>query len=259
MLAVADSTYATYSSHFRQYILFCSKRCLPPLSPDALHTFIFACYENQDSYGKVNGTTSAIKMWCRLNGLPALMEPITSLGLRAYRKNYRRTRPPQWFTTDHINSILSTFTPLQLHQYVLLIASFYTLIRPKEILYLTYANLFLKEKYIWLTLSKTDQEGAGTYVKLLPPALDALTFLAKSIPHTPQDKIFPINQATLNPWLESKCKHVNVPTYTWYALKHGGATYLALSGWSINQIKNHGRWKTEVATRTYIHAPIHAI
>jgi integrase len=194
-------------------------------------------------------------MWCRINNIPPPTEPITSLGLRAYRKHYRRSKPPQWYTIDHLNALLSTFNPLQLEHYVLLVASFYTLIRPKEILYLTWETLFLKYKYIWLTLSKTDQEGAGTYVRLLPPAFDALSLLSSSTSHQPSDKIFPINQATLNPWLEAKCKQANVPSYTWYALKHGGATFLALSGWSISQIQSHGRWKTEAATRTYIHAP----
>jgi len=65
-----------------------------------------------------------------------------------------------------------------------------------------------------------------------------------------------MDQSSLNPWLESKCQSLALPHYTWYCLKHGGATFLALSGWSLECIKQHGRWKSVEAARIYIHAPV---
>ncbi len=226
------------------------------MSPDSLHSFVFASYVRGDSYGKVNGTTSAIKMWCRLNGIPPPATELTTLGMRAYRKHYRRSRPPVWFTPEHISALLSTYNALQMHQYVLLVCSFYTLVRPKEILFLRWYTVFLDKEYAWLPLSKTDQEGAGTYVRLLKPALDALLLLSNSVPHSPNDLIFPLNQISLNDWLDAKCIAANVPRYTWYALKHGGATHLAVCSWSLSQIQNHGRWKSPATARIYIHAPL---
>lgn len=255
-LAIADSTFSTYSSHFRQYNTFCEQRNLFPLSLDSLHSFIFYCYAQKFSFGKANGTVAAVSFWCKLNGIPTPNCPLTSLGLRAYRKHYKLTRPPVWYTVQDLNTLLSTISPLQLHHSTLLTLSFYTLIRPKEILHLKWSNAFLEHQYIWLTYSKTDQEGAGTYVKLLPPALNALNTLSTAVSHSPSDLIFPINQSTLNDWLITKCKQANVPQYTWYALKHGGATFLALSGWTLAQIQAHGRWKTTKAALIYIHAPL---
>jgi len=195
-------------------------------------------------------------MWCKLNNIPPPTNTLTSLGLCAYQKLYKRSKPPVWFTEDQINSILDTFNHLQLHHYALLPVSFYTLVRPREILFLRWHHVFLTKKYIWLPVSKNDQEGAGTYVRLLPPALAALTYLNTNTHHSPSDLVFPVNQSSLNGWLEAKCSAANVPPYNWYAIKHGGATHLALCGWSIDQIQAHGRWKTREAARVYIHAPI---
>ena len=195
-------------------------------------------------------------MWCRINNIPPPTNLLTPLGLRAYRKLYKRTKPPAWFTEEQIQTLLQNFNPLQLHHYALLPVSFYTLVRPREILFLRWQHIFLDKKYIWLPISKTDQEGNGTYVRLLPPALSALLYLHENTAHTPNDLVFPVNQASLNGWLEVKCKAANVPPHNWYAIKHGGATFLALAGWSLDQIQAHGRWKTCEAARVYIHAPL---
>jgi len=195
-------------------------------------------------------------MWCNLNGIPAPLTELTSLGLRAYRKHYRHSRPPVWYTTDHLTALFSNFTLLQIHHYVLLALSFYTLIRPKEILAIKWQHLFLDKKYIWLPSSKTDQEGQGQYVHLLPPAHHAIATLYSCTSHNPHELIFPICQSQLNDWLHSKCQAANIPFFTWYALKHGGATYLALCGWSLKRITLHGRWKSKETAKIYIHAPL---
>ena len=195
-------------------------------------------------------------MWCRLNNISPPTLPLTTLGLRAYRKLYKRSKPPVWFTENQITLLLSNFTHLQLHHYALLPVSFYTLVRPREILFPRWQHVFLDKKYIWLPISKNNQEGAGTYVRLLPPALNALNYLYNNTSHAPSDLVFPLSQSSLNSWLEIKCHAANVPPYNWYAIKHGGATHLALCGWSLDQIQAHGRWKTREAARVNIHAPL---
>ncbi len=98
----------------------------------------------------------------------------------------------------------------------------------------------------------------GTYTFLFPEAINAFRDLLSVLPHPPHpnDKVFNINYTTLNPWLHSLCARLQLPDYNWYSLKHGGATWLATCGWSIRQIMEHGRWKSESSARIYIHAPI---
>jgi integrase len=178
------------------------------------------------------------------------------MGLRAFRKMRRRARPVLWVTVPHLNLLLTLWDPLQIHLWTLLVLSFFTLVRPAEILNMRWRHVFFAQKYIWLPWSKTDPEGDGTYVSLLPPALQALDALYSSSrrPPGPDSFIFPITASSL----ASKCERLHLPTYTWYHLKHGGATYLALLGWPIPRIMLHGRWKVERSARGYIHAPVRA-
>jgi integrase len=157
---------------------------------------------------------------------------------------------------DHLKLILLSSNPLQIHLYTLLTLCFYTLIRPRETLTLCWKHILLNKKYVHVPLSKNDQFGVGTYVTLLPPALLAISSLSAATNHSPNDLVFPIRQEVLNPWLQAKCSALNLPLYNWYATKHGGATYLALLGWSLPHIQSHGRWHSKEAAQAYIHAPV---
>ena len=256
LLSVAESTYHSYRSNFNSYVSFCSLHNLPPLSHTSLHQFIFHCFQHKDSYGKANNTTSAIIFWCKQNNIPPPTTPLTSLGLKAYRRIYLLQKPPLWVPVEHLHALEAAFNPLQLEHYCFLTLSFWSLVRPKEILHLKWHHVFLSKAYMWMPWSKTDQEGRGTYVTLLPPALRCLSLLCISKAHTQNDPVFLLDQCSLNPWLESKCAALNLPKYNWYALKHGDATQLALLGWPLRKIQQHGRWKTKESARRYIHAPV---
>ena len=180
------------------------------------------------------------------------------MGLRAFKRIYKRQRPVQWVTLADFEKILENWSELQLPFWVMFILAFYTLVRPVEIRRLEWGHVFLAQKYIYLPFSKNDPEGEGTYVRLLPRALEALVRLQNSLPRPPASKqlVFEISKDYLNAWLRAQCEKCDVGPYTWYHLKHGGATFLALEGWSFAQIKAHSRWKSDQAARIYIHAPI---
>lgn len=184
----------------------------------------------------------------------------TLMGLKAFKRSYLRSKPNIWMLIHHLHTILATFSAVQEVYYCLLVVSFFTLVRPAEILFLKWKHINFLDCYIWLPWSKNDPYGARTCVTLLNPAFLALKKLASSYNHHPPQNshVFPIAQSSLNQWLAAKYKLLNLPCYTWYATKHGGATFLALLGWSLPDIKDHGRWKSKASAKIYIHAPIKA-
>ena len=157
-----------------------------------------------------------------------------------------------------LKALLQFWQDLQIEHWTLLVLSFFTLVRLAEILDIVWRHVFLEEKYVYLPWSKNDPEGEGTYVTLLPEALDALVRLKESLrfPPEPSAKIFSIPQSSLNPWFAAQCAKAHIGPYTWYHLKHGGATHFTLLSWSFSHIKRHGRWKSDQAARVYIHAPV---
>jgi hypothetical protein len=42
--------------------------------------------------------------------------------------------------------------------------------------------------------------------------------------------------------------------FTWHSLRHGGATYLFMSGWSTIEVMRHGRWRSAVGAWHYYQA-----
>lgn len=254
---MADGTYASYSSALKVYSAHCKCLNLPATSQKAMEAFILNCFHNGDSDGRAMVTYSALLFWAKMENITLSFSPQVLMALKAYKRLYKRQRQVKWVTLPDLQALLDLWQDVQLHYWVLLIMSFYTLVRPAEILHMKWGHMFLKEKYIYLPWSKNDPEGEGTYVTLLPLALEALTRLKNSLarPPSPVDTVFPLPPDSLNPWLASQCEKAGVGPYTWYHLKHGGATFLALKGWSFERIKAHGRWKSDVAARLYIHAP----
>lgn len=259
MLAVQPGTLSGYASAWNSYTHFCSSKQLDPLSEPGMQQYIYHCFAAHDSFGKANSAYSALMHWAKVENLQLDFSPATLMGLRAFRRIYKRSRPVKWVTADDLNALLSLWSDVQLEYWVLVVLSFFTLVRPVEILFLEWSHVFLDKKYLWLPWSKNDPEGDGTYVTLLPQALDALSrhLSALARPPSPTDKVFSVPYASLNPWLASKCARAGIGPYTWYHFKHGGATHLALLGWSFARIKEHGRWKSERSARIYIHAPVH--
>lgn len=224
------------------FLAFCNSQNFNPLEEDAIQSYIFHCFRNDDSFGRANSAYSALRHLSNVEGLNLPVSPSTLLALRAFRRIYKRSREVKWVTLEDLNALLQHWSELQLDYWVLIVLSFFTLVRPAEILFLCWRHIFFEQKYIWLPWAKNDPEGDGTYVRLLPQALEALTRLKDSLAKPPKSS--------------DKCEKASVGPFTWYHMKHGGATYLALNGWSFARIKDHGRWKSDQAARVYIHAPV---
>eukprot|EP00026_Physarum_polycephalum_P011926 Phypoly_transcript_12176.p2 GENE.Phypoly_transcript_12176~~Phypoly_transcript_12176.p2 ORF type:complete len:227 (-),score=29.67 Phypoly_transcript_12176:61-741(-) len=223
-----------------------------------MESYIFHCYQNGNSNGQAMSAYSALTFWAKLEAVPLNFDPTILMALHGFKRIYKRQKPARWVTLSDLQALLNLWSEVQLTNWTLLVVSFFTLVHPAEILSLAWGHLFFQEKYIYLPWSKNDPEGEGTYVTMLDPVLEVLTRYRASLPSNPvaTDLVFPsINQATLNNWLDSVCKHAGVGPYTWYHLKHGGATHFAIQGWSFERIKAHGRWKSDTAARLYIHAP----
>jgi integrase len=221
---------------------YCDSTLSPPLDNGTFQNFVYHCFVNNYSYSKVNTTRAALLFWCNIHDIKFQLSKLSSLGLRAYKRHYLRQKPNIWMPVEHLLAIMGSFSEVQLQYFCLLCISFYTLVRPAEIMFLKWKHVNFDNKFVTLPWSKNDPYGEGTYVFLLDPALAAFQRLANAYNGIPlQDElIFPIKQATLNGWLARKCEQLQLPRYTWYALKHGGATYLTLIGWSYRQIMNHG-------------------
>lgn len=224
-----------------------------------MENYIFHCFRSGDSNGRAMSAYSALLFWAKLEDITLCFSPTILLGLRAFKRLYKRQREVLWVTIQDLNSLLALWSEVQLPHWVLLTLSFFTLVRPSEILHIKWGEIFLPEKYVYLPWSKNDPEGNGTYVTLLPQAHEALSRLLQSLPRPPHKKelVFPeMDLSKMNSWLESQCTKAGLPHYTWYHLKHGGATYLALLSWSFERIRRHGRWKSEASAKLYIHAPV---
>lgn len=258
LLSVASGTLASYSAALETYNAFCYFCALDPLCAEGINAYILQCFSNGDSVGRAMSAYSALLLWAKIENYSLQLPPVTLMSLKAFKRLYQRSRPAQWVTLEDLQKLLSLWQDVQLPYWTLLVLSFYTLIRPAEILNILWKQVFFSEEYIYLPWSKNDPDGHGTYVKLLPQALSALKQLRDSLPGlpVPNSRIFSMPQSSLNPWLSSQCQKAKVGPFTWYHLKHGGATHFALLGWSFSKIKRHGRWKSDQAARLYIHAPV---
>lgn len=239
------------------YNAFCQQRGSTPTSESSIQAYILHCFKAGDSNGRALGAYSGLTLWSKIESQPLEFSPLVLMGLRAFKRLYKRQRQVVWVTLQDLQSLLEHWSELQLSFWVLLVLAFFTLVRPAELRKLKWAHVFLPEKYIYLPWSKNDPEGEGTYVRLLPLAHDALSRLRESLPRPParSQRVFELPKDHLKDWLNAQCLKAKVGPYTWYHFKHGGATYLALEGWSFAKIKAHGRWKSDQAARIYIHAP----
>jgi integrase len=259
LYAFAKGTIAGYHASLSAYIKFCNPLLLTPPSNKALQLFIIHCYNNGYSYSAANSARSAIIAWCKLHSIKLELSDLTLLALKAFKKVRSRSTPTLWIPYAHLQLLLNSYTPLQIAFFTLIIFSFFTLIRPSEALAIRWSDVNFQHNYVTLQISKTDQLGKGTHVRLLKQARAALNrlFLFPKTHPAPSDFVFPIKLSTLNPWFKTLCGSSDLPPYTWYSLKHGGATHFALLGWNIQKITNHGRWKNPNSARVYIHAPLH--
>lgn len=258
MLSIAPGTLDSYASALTVYSAHCASKGIPSASATGIGDYILHCHNSGDSYGRANSAYSALVFWAKLEGIDLQLPQITLMALKAFKRLYKHSRPVLWVTIQDLKRLVHFWQEVQLPYWTLLVLSFFTLIRPIEILNIKWKQIFFPEKYIYLPWSKNDPDGEGTYVKLLPWALEVLTRLRESLPRppAPTDIVFPLPATSLNPWLKSQCQKAGVGPFTWYHLKHGGATYFALCGWKFADIKAHGRWKSDQSARVYIHAPV---
>lgn len=256
LLAYAKGTVYNYGTNFNIYLRWCKDSLLDPVSSDSLNKFILDTFNSGKSYSKANTTYSAYLFFCKLNNIPVNLPPLTRLELRGFKRAYIRSKPTLWVTPEDLNKLLALWSPLQVHYFACLVLSYFTIVRPHELLAITWRDIDWTYKHITLPISKNDPLARGTFVRLVPQALSALQELCSIRTPNPEESVLPINYEQLNPWLASKCKAAGIRTYNWYALKHGGATYFALCGWTLKRITQHGRWKSEESARVYIHAPV---
>ena len=237
---------------------FCAQQNISPVDETSIQSYILHCFNQGDSNGRALAAYSGLLLWSKLESVPLHLSPTVLMGLRAFKRLYKRQRPVLWVKMHELQALLNLWTEVQLPFWVLLTLSFFTLVRPAELKALKWGHIFIPEKYIYLPWSKNDPDGEGTYVHLLPLALQAVCRLRESLPTppAPTQLVFDLPKDRLNRWLKSQCEKAQVGPFTWYHLKHGGATFLALQGWSFTKIKAHGRWKSDQAARIYIHAPI---
>jgi integrase len=255
--ALAAGSVKSYNSALRTYIKYCKRKDFWPLSNRTLQHFIMHCWKHEYSYSKPNSTLSAIGFWCTINRVDFTIWDYTRKGMQGYQRGYLRQKESLWVTIKDFEKMMDLYSLVQIEWFALLVVSFYTLVHPSELLDITWKNVDFVNSYLTIPWSKNDQEKKGTYVRLLPPALLALQILAEYIGHTPPySKIFCMEVSQLNPWFQSICKRALVQPYNWYALKHGGATYFAICGWTLKEITVHGRWKSKKSAKAYIHAPV---
>jgi integrase len=183
---VADTTHGSYASALDMYNVFCQVHSLQPLSCEGMESYIFHCFSSGDSNGRAMSAYSALLFWANTQCIPLNFPPDILLSLHAFKRLYKRKREVLWVTVSDLNSILAQWSEVQLPHWVLLTLSFFTLVRPSEILHIKWGEIFLPEKYIYLPWSKNDSEGNGTYVTLLPQAHKALSRLRSSLPTPPK-------------------------------------------------------------------------
>ena len=215
-MSIAPGSLRTYCFHFNTYVEYCTDRQLYPLSDITFQKFVYSCFKHGYSYSKVNITRSAIIFWCGFNDCKFQFSKLSVMGLKAFKRLYLHGKPNIWMPVEHLSRIIDTYNPVQDLYYCLLTISFFTLVRPVEILFLHWKHINLLDCFIWLPWSKNNPFGSGTYVTLLEPAYVAFSRLAKAYGALPpQDSIvFNISQSSLNSWLARKCAEVHILIYT---------------------------------------------
>lgn len=241
------------------YAMWCIDSSRPPLNNQSLQDYVLQCYRDQFSFAKPNNVVSGLLFWCKLNNIQFEVSPLTRLGMQGYKRIKDRIRPIMWVPIQHLLIILRNRHAVNGVYYDLCAISFFTLVRPAELLILRWKNVFFKDRYIWMPWSKNDPNAHGTFVTLLQPAFLAFRRIYSDLARAPdpEDLVFDLPQTSFNPWLKAVCARLQLPPYTWYHFKHGGATWLAIKGWPLSKIQAHGRWKSDQSAKVYIHAPVH--
>lgn len=68
------------------------------------------------------------------------------------------------------------------------------------------------------------------------------------------DSLFGLSQPRLCSLMADAADTLGGSRFTWHSLRHGGATYLFMSGWSTLEVMRHGRWRSVVGAWRYYQA-----
>lgn len=93
--------------------------------------------------------------------------------------------------------------------------------------------------------------GRNQFVTVLDPRVRLL--LRALVASTPPGRpLFPFSASSFRSIFRAAVDSLGLPRFVPHSLRHGGATRLALSGWSVENIAQRGRWASTTSARHYI-------
>lgn len=104
---------------------------------------------------------------------------------------------------------------------------------------------------VWIRIPRA-KTGRNQLVQVLRPCVERLLhdLILATPPHV---SLFGLSPDSLRRLFKSSCAAYDLdPRYVPHSLRHGGATWLRMSGWSVENILERGRWASVKSARIYI-------
>lgn len=283
----AKSTGATRSMQMKLYFKFCEEfkeRLSPtPCPPEQLRMYI-SYIARKLSYSSIKNYVSALNGFLKEEGEPPIDYKAHRLvklmrGIRRTLGDAKHQSPP--LLPSHLKKMLATTNNSPGHRaiYAAILCSFRALLRKCQVTVsestLTRHNFSFYEWGMIIQVVKSKTIQFKERELLIPVAytsnrdLCAVTWTARHFADFPADdaspafllpqgdSTTPLTYAIYNASIKLWCSKIGLDplSISSHSLRRGGATFMRMSGASIQEIKERGDWHSD-AVYDYLHAPL---
>ena len=271
--SVSKSTQKNYLRAVDKLTEFCrqlniSKRKKFQLS--TLEQWIASLYRDKLAHTTILGHLSAVKHHCMVNQIP---HELDSKRIRALMAGIKRSQPlPKVKKSISLRQltklvqrskdVLPREERLMFNAAVTL--AFYGFLRPSKYTlskaghHLLRKHVTIRKRSILITLDSYKHARSCAEIAVHPtddetcPCYHLQKYL-RCCPASSNEPLFDKSHADFRSLFHTVCNHIRLADVTPHSLRHGGATWAGLQGWSDARIQAHGRWRSD-AYKIYVKA-----
>ncbi len=169
----AKGTWDGYEGDWRKYVEFCEEASLQALPPDPIVISLFITYlqQNKLALKTIERTISGIKFWVRDSGYGF---PDMDFVFDRVMTGIKKTAPPvdkkEAITVEYlimVRKMLDAYSPANIRNWLILLVSFFALLRISEVLKLRWEDIVRKGDIVWLHIAPSKKQLQWEWVPIV--------------------------------------------------------------------------------------------
>jgi integrase len=166
----APRTWTGYETDWRYYLQFCESFGFAPLPPDELVLALFMNWSTRSrQYSAIARSISALKVYFRDSGYSypenSLLLQLTDRGLERMAPPPKKKQPLRLHHLLGVRAVL-TSTPADCRNYLILVLSFFGLLRISEVMKLLWSDLTWESDIVWMRIAPSKKQKEVEFVPL---------------------------------------------------------------------------------------------